>query len=192
MYSVMEKKFYDQAQASIAIPTTWALDSFLGQIINGTGPSNRTGNKIMLKSFEVFIQILPQVAAGMSNGTACRFIMWHNKETNGALLTAGTLFPVTNSITAVRNSASLPKVSVLRDEYHTMVVTGTDSTGAVKTVGPIKVIHWKVFPNKVIDYTGTGGGVADLLKHDYGIGYIATSATCCNIQYTLKMVFTDA
>lgn len=206
-YTVPEKKFLDVIAAQ-AQPTvkTWTMVSCLGSIINGTGPSDRIGNKIFVHYIDFMFEC-EGVAAnftgtpGAANGVGCRFITWHNREANGSTLTAAAVFAA-NVWNSLRSTPSAPKAAIKTDDQHQMVVTASSTnptTGVVTPVntGPAMMMKKRVYCRQKIDYTSTGGGVADILKHDYGYGFCISdldstgALATCTINVRFKVVFSD-
>lgn len=175
-----------------AIPDTWETQSFMlnksgsGGIQQGTANYNRIGSKIYVRSIEYRFIIKPTGGAGMdlTGGNNCRFIVYHNKQTNGAQVTGAQLF-FDNTVTSVRNGDNLKQFSVLRDTIMSMVPTSATTIGpAFPVVGSIRVM-------KMFDFGNNGGTITDLIKDDYGFAMIADKATCCEIYGSYNVHFTD-
>lgn len=190
IYSTAEKKFLDFTQANFSMAATWDFSTPLGGVAVGTSANNRLGNKIILHSIEWIITMLPLTTMPTS-GAQCRWIVWHNKQSDGEALAAATVFQ-DDQIDSLRNTPNQPKVTFIKDTMHTMVVTAVTSTGTIATVGPRRMVSLKIFPKKRIDYIGTAGTFADLLKDSYGIAFVCSEALACSAEWRGKIVFSDA
>lgn len=199
--SVPELKTYSTSGSYPVATTVWQYFSCLAMVATGgcpkvsinqgTDASSRIGNRIFVKKIEVMIMMTPGTSMP-AGGTQCRAVMYHNKECNGTLIASTDLWDYDQLMTT-RLQARLAKASVLKDHSKSMIVTGTDSTGVIKAVGPTCMAHFIVYPKKTINYVGntTAGAITDLLKDDYGFGYCALNATSVSIAVALKVSFTD-
>lgn len=190
-----EKKFYDSTLSAQTMNTAWQNIDFLHGITQpaiGTGTTTantRVGNKIIVHSIE-FIITCYATAAISGAGATCRFALVHNKETNGAVITAADVWQG-NGYDSLRATATQPKYSVLRDEYHSMLGTANNA-GTMVAFGPTKLMRWKVYPRKQIDFISSTGAIADVLKDNYTLMHVANNATGCQFNLHLKVVFSDA
>lgn len=123
-------------------------------------------------------------------GAMARIIVVHNKETLGALPTATSLFTY-DDMCALRNQTLLPRFSIIRDGTHTMVVTATNAAVA-SAMGPRVMVHIKIWPNKVIDFTGNLATVAAQFKDDYCLGVASNLSSQCTMTVECQMVYSDA
>lgn len=204
VFNMAEKKFFNQTMGVAATPlvvgATWQFFSTLctnsttGSVVGikqGTGASDRLGNKILLRQINFTIRMTPTFASGMTDGCFCRVIVYKNKEAVGSVPTGADMF-VLDVVDANRNIPLTPKLSVLRDLGHTMVTTAAVAASTPLAVGPVKLIKFSVFPNKIIDYSGgNSGAITDILKHDFGIGFCATEANACNVVCAVQSIFSD-
>lgn len=189
MYTTSETKFNDQTLTTGPSLTTWGFASPCFFIQQGTAANQRIGNKIYVKSIQFSCYMVPLVTM-TGAGVLCRFVVYHNKETVGALPTGLRIF-VSDDVRSLRNTSNVPRFSILRDMTHSMVITSTNAA-TVNGVGPTKLVQFTIYPKKVIDFTGTTGTIADLLKHDYGIGFCCSQAAACNVDVICKVQYSDA
>lgn len=195
MTQIAEKKCYDGTGSLNPILTTWTFDSFLEGIVQGTALNQRVGNQIYVKKIYVQFTMSPLVTMPVA-GALCRFVMYHNKECNGALPSGASNFTA-NNWSGVPLFQLKPKISYPRDQTHSYVVTAWNSNGAigngaVSAVGPLKVIRMVLYPKTRVDYTANTGAISDVLKHDFGVGFVCTSATSCALDYQFRVEYTDA
>lgn len=206
MINMQEKKFYDFNVISIPCGAGMAQSLLYGtsalwggtasptphNIAQGTSANTRIGNKIFIHSIEVTMNLTPQVNAGMTQGCLMRVGMYHNKECNGVQITFGQIFQDATLPFSCRNQAYRPKVTVLKDIQQNAVVTGVDSTGVVKAVGPNTISRFKIFPKKLINYSAATATIADILKDDYGVFMICNNTSVMAMSLTCQIVFSDA
>lgn len=193
-----EKKFFNKDfGAPVATLATWNFGAGAGlsamspicNIVQGTTANDRLGNKIFVHSIEWMLQI-GAVAAGMgTNGHYCDIIVYHDKECKGTLPSGTNIF-WKDAVNMPRAIEYLPRFSVLRKQRHGQIAT-TANAGAVLTAGPKVTVRFKIFPKKVIDFTGNNGTIADLLKHNYGVAIAASDVGCCTFLCQSQVTFSD-
>lgn len=161
-------------------------------IVQGTAKNQRIGERIRLTKIEFAIHILPASTIGttMQNGTACRFIIYHNKQANGVLPTPAEVWN-DNNIYTTRNSTFMNRLSILKDFTHQMVATGTDNTGAVTASGPQLVTTMTIYPKQSITFTGSASAIANILKNDYGFAVCGDGVNCCQVYVRTQIMYTD-
>lgn len=190
VYGMAEKKWFEGASSNI-MPATWGSVSFLNGLNQGNGAQQRIGNKILVHKIIITINLRPNGAVNTSqNGSVCRVAVYHNKECKGSLPGASPEIMDTDSIIANRYIPKLPQYTLLSDKTATMVVT-SNNAGAMFSAAGQTVYRICLYPKQRIDFTATGGGMADILKHDFGLHYIADTATCCNISWRSQVIFSD-
>lgn len=194
--SLAESKHKVQAYQSFSLPlvmnATWTFNSFFTNALNantiqiGTSSSDRIGSKIFVKSIEYRFIVKPTGGGGMdtSGGNTCRFIVFHDRQTNGALISPLTVFRADN-VNTMRNQDQLKRAFVKRDMLMTMI--STSST----TVGPTYPIVGKLAVNKTFTYISNTDSIASLLTDNYGFGFIADAGLCCEIYGEYIVHFTD-
>jgi len=185
-----EKKFFDYAPTTITPPinATWFLDSQVYRIATGTLATQRVGNKIFIHSIEYSFTCTCNVANIPATGGFIKFILWHDKETNGTNISATTLFNVDN-ILSVRNTSSQPKCSILKEMNCHMVNT------TATTAGPQHQWKWKIYPKKRVDYTNSTASISDILKDNWGFGIcqsVSQATAFATIAYSLKIIYSDS
>lgn len=201
--NMSEKKFFNQNVGVVGTEfpaaITWDFFSALATnasgggtgIKQGTGASDRLGNKIFLRAIHFTITMAPLFGAGMTNGCVCRVIVYHNKEAVGTLPSGITMFTL-NNINSNRAVEYMPKLSVIRDFTHSMVTTAAVAASTPLSVGPMTIKKFSIYPNKLISFTSNTGAISDFLKDDYGFGICATDATGCSVIVNMQTIFSDA
>lgn len=184
-----ELKYIDGNQPKFALTSTgFVFSSVLSTIGVGTGASARVGNKVFVKGLQFRVLVSGVSTVAHPNGATVRFGVYHNKEANGSLPTAANVFADPAKIQSCRNTPFAPKFRILDDNMHTIIQHGT----ATPTSGPPVVLDIYVPVNKVVDYVGSTGTIADLLKDDYGVFYATNVANAVTLDVSAKVRFSDA
>lgn len=180
--------------AGTAPGLTWQFGSFLTGIIQGGGANTanvRIGNKIYVKGIYIRVTtaaVFPVVS--LHDGYVCRCVVYHNKDANAAAPVAAEIFNP-STIQGLRNSAYLPKYSLLKDHHTFTSPAGTNGTTIVAYT-PDVIQTYYIPIRKVISYVGTAGSAADLLKDDYGFGCVSNQPSgACDMTVYYKVVFND-
>lgn len=184
-----ETKYVDIASAGTYSGTAWGYVT-LCALAQGTGATNRMGNKIFLKRIIIHMRMDCQTTSASTTGPTCRTVLYCNKEAKGALPAAVPSIFATDGITAVRSTPHLPQYDVLRDDMHNFPVYQSSGTTSVQS-SRSHTIRWDVPVYKVIDYQSNAGTISDLLKRDYGLALIASAATSCGYVLNAKLLFSD-
>jgi len=197
VYAMAEKKSrivsFGTVAAAAALTATWVPISFFAggsdtdNIRIGTGSNQRIGSKIFVTSIEYRFTIKPTAGAGMdaSGGNQCRFVIYHNKQCNGALPTVLQIFN-TNTVNSLRNQDFTRKISLLRDSI--MSHSPTSST----TVVPAYPIVGFIPINKVVTFSTDAAGIAPIINDDWGFAVISDLANCCEFYGEFMVRYTDA
>ena len=146
-----EKLFFDDTEATIAVDTT-PVTHMLNNIDLGSGTSQRTGRRVEMIS--LYLRITFALGA-TETSTVIRYIIFYDKQTNGALLGASDIIDA-NTVTAHLNMDNRQRFEVLRDKTITMNLLVDTSPQFVFRKEFIKLRCRDVI------YNGTAGGVADI------------------------------
>lgn len=155
----------------------------------GTGPQDRTGNKIFVKWITVNVSLKPVVAGMDIDSSLCRLVVLKRKKANGTQLVTTDVFKDDNYM-SVKNAGPLSSNYVIvKDLTHTFV-----NTGATTSAGPEYLYTIKIPVNKLIEYRDQQArGYVSVLGDDYYIGAIAdATGNCCKITLTAVISYTDA
>lgn len=204
MKGMGERKYYNQSMGVPATPltagATWQFfscfttNSTTGSDTNGlksgSTATTRVGLKVLVKRINFTVTMTPLFPGGMTDGCFCRFVVYHNKDANGAVPTGTTMF-LTDTVGSNRAVEYFPKLSLVKDFGHTMVAYSAVVASTPLSVGPVKMFKFSIFPNKVIEFTADTGVIASVLNNDYGIGVCATESAACNIVCNSQVIFTD-
>lgn len=190
MMSTNELKYFDGSATATDALVAWTFKSALVGIAQGNTNITRVGNKIFLKQIQFMFMIHGNGTALEPDGNQVRVIVYHNKSALGAVPDAASVFH-NDTIHTMRNTELQPRFAVLKDFMHTIMVTGIKSTD-VFTSGPRKCIRVNIYPNKVVDFTGTGSTIAAIWKDDYGYAFSGTNSSDAGITVRWKVLWTDA
>lgn len=195
--TIAEEKYYainGLLNANSAV--TWQFASALQGLVQGTTQTTRLGNRIYVKRLELSVTLGANVGMGL-NGSICRFVVYHNRNTGGTgsalsglLITYDQLFD-TNTFDALRAINQKGRATILKDGVYPMMATSSNAgTTVVTTSGPVN-FRVRIPINKTIVYNGNAGTIADLITDDYGVGFCSDDAACCQIYIRSKVIFTD-
>lgn len=183
--SMNERKFLDNTTASFLVASAqWGFESTLRNLTQGSSANQRLGNAIYLTKIEWCITAT--LTATAAAGARAKFIVYHNKEAVGTVPTYSMLFN-TNDLLSLRNTATQPRISIMKTREASFVVTT-----ALPTYGPNVCINIAVYPKKKIVFQGNTNSIADVLKDDYGLAWCASQANVLTYGWNTKMTFTDA
>ena len=161
-----EDKFNTMAVGSNQTVSPSATIYTLGLLTRGTGPNDRVGNNIRLKSIEFRIRFQTNTAgAGLTDGGIIRMMLFIDKQPNGALFTNTELFAATTA-TLISNSPLNPNNSgsrfiMLKQWNFAINVFG----GATNVPGQKMIVYHRRFKNngiKVQYNNGNAGTIADI------------------------------
>lgn len=165
-------------------------------IIQGTDVTTRVGNKIYIESIDWYIKIYPTPGNTNNTGSACRFIIYHDKEANGALPTYVNFFQ-DNIYNSFRQLGFWPRKStILMDKLHmmygTLAATTTGTTTTTTNSGPSYIAMFKQKVGKVMSFSDNSGSITGVSNDSWGIGWCADADNCCNITVSTRIRFRDA
>lgn len=193
----LEKKFKNVAlfgeenfSAPYVAGLTWAWNSSLGTIKQGTNASERIGNKIKVLGMWLTIIAKPHVVnMPAGGGSICKIIVVHDKDSRGSLPTASNIFNSDN-IYSLRNRLFMNRYSIVKEFTHTMVGLTTDGIG-IHTASGFSTYKVWIKINKVLDFQSNVGDVGDLWADNWYVGICASVADCCQVNVVSQIVFQD-
>lgn len=203
MTTMAEKKFFDiqninpvdgtNAPTQFA-DTNWYFISFVNAIAQGFDASTRVGNKIFVRYVQVTISFVSDSDLCI-NGNWIRYVVVHNKDTNGTLVTGADLFSPSfaqYSNTALRNYTTMNKYRILLDRQ--FAITTMAYSGTTNVTNPCGVTQHYIPVNKQIDFRTSGTNplsAANLISNDIDIGFCAAVKDCCSAKVSLRVVYND-
>lgn len=156
----------------------------------GTGVSDRVGNKIKLQGIDLMITVNPDPSdAGMLNGSLCRFAVWHDKQCNGSLPTTSQIL-VTDAIYGNQNPNYEHRLVKHQEFVHSMVFTGVNSVASPAS-GPAGLYKIHIPAKTVIEFNGSTGGIANMVGDNWFFTMISDNDDCCKVLVEATIRFVD-
>jgi len=187
---VAELKYLNNTIAADFSSAAWAFGTLLA-CQQGTSATQRLGNKIFLKFIEIRGSMVCKTGIASSQlGILCRFIVYHNKQANGALPTGANGVFDADNINSNRYLPLLSRYAVLKDMSHSFPVY--NNSGDTITASQLMQFHVVIPCYKVIHYQSNAGTVSDLATDDFGVGLITNLNASCSYSLTCKATFSDA
>ncbi len=162
----VEKKFIDTQIASTAVPVG-GLITQLTNIAQGDTNITRDGDQLKVVEIHVSLWYVFNVSA---TATAIRTLLIEDKQTNGAIFTAGNVLEdvtVFDNIVSARNADNMYRFNVLLDRVVNLAA-GSGPTKSYKRVFRMQ---------KKLRYDGNAGDITDLASCSYALLFLATEAT---------------
>lgn len=186
-----EVKFWDVAQANFSPLTTGNIKQTLIDIPDGTNESSRLGRKALIKSLNFHCNcIMPAVTSGAASYDRIRFIVWLDKQSNGAAPLATDILE-TADIYSFNNLANSQRFKILKDAFFDMGgVGGGAPSGAAYVLGASN--ETKNFYLKCsipVEYNGTTGALGEIRSNNIGC-LLISEANRGTIGYTCRVRFT--
>lgn len=187
-----ENKFFDTAVGQTASSTTGAI--FLDSIClipQGVTESTRVGRKCTLRSISMRGQmILPSQTSKNTTTDRLRYIIYLDKQTNGATATVLGLLESTD-VNSFRNLAESGRFKVLADNtiaLNTLAGSGDGTTEDYGIVSRNFVFNKRC--NIPLEFSATTGAITELRSSNIGILFISESARA-NLQANIRVRFSD-
>lgn len=170
---IAEKKYLQLNTGLITGTNVWAFYSALEGLQQGTGASDRLGNRVFVTAIHYVIQFDCDNTVVPVENVFCEYLVYHNRAAGGGLPN-GTDIWLFNQTSSPRNMAKTKQLTLEAYGTHNMPVAG-GKTGTVADLNNGQgLARFSIFPKKQITYTSNSGTISDLLKDDYGF------AICCN------------
>lgn len=187
-----ELKFYDDVCTDGAIATAGTVQcATILEIPAGTGPSQRLGRRIFLRSLDVKFNILLNNDSPGGRDEV-RIIIFHDKQCNGAAAVPGDILDLagaTHKWLAFRNLEHTKRFNILCDKRISMVAQAGAYDGANQRWGGAtkhfsKHINLHGMP---IDYEDVTGAITELTSNNIGVMTISSSNECdLNAQFRFR------
>lgn len=186
-----EKKYFSTNTTPGSFVNTWSFASALAGIQQGTAISNRIANKIRVKWIDIQVACVGTTSVPVS-GSQARFILYHNKEAVGAVPSATSMFTA-NTFYSLQNPNTTARYAIMREK----ICDCYPITTSAGSTAPRHFFRWRVYLNKIITFQSNAADITDILKDDYGLGYVAVNGTAGTEQMSLSnltmlVCFTDA
>lgn len=159
--------------------------------IQGTGDTERIGNKITVKGVQFRGSVLYSPAAAVNTATIVyMFIVW-DKQCNGAAAAALDVFTSANFALALRNTDNLRRFQILWQQAIPLQPT---LTNAANLAGPVTVpISFYKKVNIPVTYDASAGAITDLTSNNIFLmaGSDGNSDDVVTCAGTGRLWFTD-
>ncbi len=201
---VTETKYFDSHRTAGAVSSVWTMrdPTTLNTLFapqQGTGLSNRIGNRVIVKKIRLkgYIQWAVNSTANTSCGDFCRVMIVKDMQSNGAQFTPGN---VVAGVTGdqdlwFQNTASFGRFQVLKDftiRRPSVSLGGTTGFSAEDSWVP-----WKknINLNDTVKFNGGNAGtIGDVVDNSYHILCVSANNalnTLVNLDYNCRVVFND-
>lgn len=176
---------------------TWEFLSMVSAIAQGVESNMRIGNRIFVKYIDIVLYF-EQDGSPRQNGHSVRYVVVHNKDTAGTIVTGAALFnsggaeSTTSQYDALKLWAKRMQFSLLVDKQHTTFTT-TQAAG-VGTHTPNGIIQFRVPINKQVNYSTVQASTlvsTNLVNNDFNIGVCSQGDACCTPRVSWRVVFAD-
>lgn len=198
--SSMDEKKYIIANNSFNVTQTQIVKGFvqsgatgLGSgITQGTDVDDRIGNRIIVKEVKIAIHLNPLIATAMQNGATIRIALVHDKKPTGTVPAFSDIFE-SSAMAWCQKEQNVTRFRVLKQTTHNMVATSVNPTGpAVLACGPPYQFDWVIRPNKRVSFSSSTTTVAALITDEWYLVVGSDADLCCELDYAMKVKFTDA
>lgn len=188
-----ELKFHDTAHGHVPSLLGFIQDS-VNEVKQGTGENERIGRKITLRHIAIRGEILlDPTGPGATSGNRLRYVVYLDKQANGAAAVPGDIFSTSIGIAidAQRNLSNTQRFSVLCDKTFDMnsltIVSATDVPNRV-----LKTFGWSKSLNVAIEFSATTGDIAEIRSNNVGVLLIDSGGTQnMFVSYTVRVRYSD-
>lgn len=171
-----ELKFSDEfnnfGNGNVIVTGNIVSNSLVNEITQGTGPSERIGRKIMVKSLYIqFTMLMNSISTANDASDVIRFIVYWDKQTNGAPATVPDILanigvPFQVRIQSFRDLENVNRFVTLMDKTVEMNPTASVVAGSLIT---IKDFRWYKKCNIPIEYSGPDNAIVNIRSNNIGI-----------------------
>lgn len=169
----IENKFFDVSKSATVLSGSGTiLDDSLHHVPEGNGQSDRIGRKMTINSLFInAIARLPNATASTSSDTI-RFIVYLDKQANGATATAALLMQDAD-LTGFRNLENSDRFMVLRDVRMDLNHKAGGGNGTTEDYAALNKQFQVKVPTMnteiVFDNTATDGSMATIRSNNIGV-----------------------
>ncbi len=194
-YTGKELKFMDVATAAnvIAGGGEIHLDSMC-EVDQGTGEEQRIGRKIIIRSIGIHLNVqLPATTSSAASTDSLRFIVYQDKQANGAIATVAGILEDSN-IFAFNNLSNKNRFRILCDKIWNVnaAAAGGNATNNLQTGEFVLHKTWfKSALNIPVEYSGTGNAIADITSNNIGILALSENSAV-TLETNTRIRFTDS
>ncbi len=189
-----ELKFLDVDLDDGVVASAGSVIASINLIPQGATESQRVGRKCTIRAISCRYRcVLPQIdaAATPGNGDTCRFIVFQDKQCNGATATVTGILESAN-YKSFYNLANQGRFKILEDSLIQQNFNGLASDGAgVVSSGMVQEDHiWKKAVTIPVEFDGATGAITEIRSNNVGVLLISTAGTT-NFNSKFRIRFSD-
>lgn len=193
-----ERKFYDVGSATTQFSggAPAIICPGVVQVPAGTGPSDRVGEMIFIKSLHLkgYLVNVPQAGTPQAAHNIVRLVVVLDKQTNGVQANYSDVFDQ-NALQTYRKIENTERFSILADKTITFQATGSNPTPAFWPEQTRFIQYNKSFSTPIpIKFAGVAGTISELKTNNIfvmAIGNNAGSNTVCSFYGRTRIRYTD-
>lgn len=199
-YLGIEKKFFDTFYTATALTAAWAggecdpAANTLFAPTKGTGPSDRDGDHVMIKTIDIRGNVYRGVGSDLADVSIPAYVtvvLVQDKQTNGAQLNAEDVMvdtaPKHLSHRNLQYSRRFIVLKSMRISLHD-TAAGADGANTMSVTGSGRTFNWRVQCNIPVDFIGNAGTVADIGNNSLHI-IACTNNTAYYLEYSSRIRF---
>jgi len=191
-----ELKFLDINLDDTTIANTWSqLTGSVPTIEQDTTETGRIGRKCTLRQmhWRFLISSTAETAvAPATGGVHVRIVIYWDKQTNGAVAQAGTLFADATDFQSYLSLENKSRFQILGDKNFCLNYVSGAGTGAANVwmiEGASDEWHWR--GGIPLEYSGITGAITELRSNNIGIFVIASSTDRLKLTSHMRIRFSD-
>lgn len=188
-----EFKFFDGTKASTTIATTGTiLDDSLLHVAQGTTESQRVGRRINIVRLSMHVTFtLPSTSVVADTSDVVRFIVYIDKQANGATAAKGDLLADGDAYNSFRNLVNKGRFIFLCDKSITMKCPSGSYDGANDQFGEDRRFMKLNFNmNLPIEYSSTTGSITEIKSNNIGVMALGSQGKT-TVLYKWRARFSD-
>ena len=182
-----EKKFFDTILAGTTVGVSGTiLSSSLNLIPQGATQNERIGLKCKAVSLHIRGKVsLDPTATATDAMDRVRFIVYVDKQANGAAATAANILEATVNIDAFRNLENTHRFRILADKIYTVASTASDGTTFIRSSRTIK--H-NIDCSYQLYFDGATGAITEVRSNNLGVLAVSENGDA-KASYTARLRF---
>ncbi len=188
-------KFHDLTVSEFAVSTTGSIQPSLNLIPQGVSEIQRLGIDCVIKSIHCKYAVRRQNSTSQVGHNALRFIIYVDKQANGAAATVGALLDSTAGAPTYHQFKNLEhsdRFVILYDNTRTFNLSGEErvpSTDVLTTYGTNTETQVFLKVNLPLHFGGSTGAISELLSNNIGICYIAQNTNMvCQADFRVRFI----
>lgn len=192
-----EKKFFEVRRVENTPGTGGTIfNDSLNEVAQGAAENERVGRKITITDLLIHFQMRCTTSTtATAIADSFRFIVYVDKQTNGAAATAAQILDGGGAGVDIRSFRLLENASrfrILYDKVHPIESSG-GGVGAADNSVP-KVRQFSVYKKLKlpIEFSGATGDISEIRSNNIGVLILSTNAAAnCLASYTARIRYTD-